>query len=86
MSLNGNSTNTFRGFIVKAHIPGNDWALVGRFIPQNMYQQTLPCDIHYGGGANEATVAHSNNALVDFQNMTFTWQAPSCCDGMVNFL
>ena len=86
MSLNGNRTNTFRGFIIKAHLPGDDWNLLGRFIPQNMYQQTLPCDLHGGGVSNEATVAHSNSALVDFQNMTFMWQAPSSSDGMVDFL
>ena len=80
--MSGSSTNTFRGFIVKAHVPGQNQMLLGQFTAQ-ANQQTLNCD--NAGVATTATIAHSNNAQMDFQNMTFTWQAPSGSDGVVDF-
>lgn len=82
VTLSGSSTNTFRGFIVKAHVPSQDQILLGQFIPQAS-QQTLDCDNM--GAANVATVAHSNSARTNFQSMTFTWRAPSGSDGTVDF-
>ena len=82
VTLSGSSTNTFRGFIVKAHVPGQDQMLLGQFIPQ-ANQRTLDCD--NVGAANAATVAHSNSARTNFQSMTFTWQAPSGADRTVDF-
>ncbi len=82
MTLSGSSTNRFRGFIVKAHVPGQDLMLLGQFIPQTS-QRTLDCDDV--GAANAATVAHSNSARTNFQSMTFTWRAPSGSDGTVDF-
>ena len=76
-------TNTFRGFLVIAHVPTQNQMLLGQFIPQNSNQQTLNCDAV--GASTQATVAHSNSARTDFQSMTFRWQAPSASDGTVDF-
>ena len=67
--------NTFRGYLVIAHVPGQNDTLLGQFMPQNANQQTLNCDAI---GANPvATVAHNNPARTDFQSMQFMWQAPA---------
>ena len=66
VTLSG-STNTFLGFIVKAHVPGQNQMLLGQFTPQAS-QQTLDCD--NVGAATTATVAHSNGARTQFSSMT----------------
>ena len=76
-------TETFRGFLVIAHAPGQNGMLLGRFIPRNSNQQTLDCDAV--GAATQATVTHSNSGLTQFSSMTFTWEAPAGADGMVDF-
>ena len=75
--------NTFRGFLVIAHVPGQNNMLLGQFMPQNNNQQTVQCDPTGANGM--ASIAHSNSARQDFQRMTFMWQAPTNADGMVNF-
>ena len=84
MSLVG-STATFRGFLVIAHVPGEDRMLLGTFTPQNGRQQILDCS--FTGASNEAqsTIAHNNSEQNNFQNMTFAWTAPSNEDGIVDF-
>ena len=81
MTLSGG--NTFLGFLVIAHVPGQNNMLLGAFSPQGSNQQTLDCDSV--GAANAATVAHSNSARTQCSSMTFTWQAPSGADGTVDF-
>ena len=78
-----NGTETFRGFLVIAHVPGQNGMLLGRFIPRNSNQQTLDCDAV--GAATQATVTHSNSGLTRFSSMTFTWEAPAGADGTVDF-
>ena len=77
-------TNTFRGFLVIAHVPGQNDMLLGQFMPQNSNQQTVDCD---AVGANSAaSIAHRNPApSQDFQRMDLIWQAPSGANGFVNF-
>ena len=75
--------NTFRGFLVIAHVPGQDNMLLGQFIPQNSQQQNVPCD---SIGANDmASIAHRNPSSENFMSQTFMWQAPDEDDGLVNF-
>ena len=75
--------NTFRGYMVIAHVPGQNDTLLGQFIPQNANQQTLNCD---AVGANPAaTIAHNNPGRTDFQSMQFMWQAPADANGTVDF-
>ena len=83
VTLSGSTSNTFLGFIVEAHVPGQNQMLLGQFIQQNSNQRILDCD--NVGAANAATVAHSNSALTNFPSMTFMWQAPSGSDGTVDF-
>ena len=79
------STATFRGFLVIAHVPGEDHMLLGSFTPQNGSQQTVNCS--FTGASNEvaSTIAHNNSAKLDFQSITTKWTAPSGKDGMVDF-
>ena len=77
------TADTFRGFLVIAHVPGHNQELLGRFIPQNSNQQTIACDEH--GINNESAIGHSNTVPVDFLNMELVWQAPSRDGGMVDF-
>ena len=79
------STATFRGFLVIAHIPGEDHMLLGSFTPQNESQQTLNCSFTGASNEMESTIAHHNPDKIDFQNMTMMWTAPSDEDGMVDF-
>ena len=73
----------FRGFLVIAHVPGQDQMLLGAFdVSQSgSTQQTLDCDSV--GANNAAAVGH--NPAQDFTSVDFMWQAPSDADGMVNF-
>ena len=76
-------TNTFLGFLVIAHVPGQNNMLLGVFTPQNANQQTLNCDDV--GAATAATVAHRNSGRTPFSTMTFMWQAPAGSAGTVDF-
>ena len=79
------STATFRGFLVIAHVPGEDRMLLGTFTPQNGSQQILDCSVTRASNEAQSTIAHNNSERNDFQNMTFSWTAPSNEDGMVDF-
>ena len=80
MTLNG-TRNVFRGFMLKAFsVYTND--LLGQFIPQNRHQRTIIC----GSTNDETYIGHRNSERMDFQNMTFLWQAPSSSDGVVDFM
>ena len=79
------STSTFRGFLVIAHVPGEDHMLLGSFTPQNKSQQTLNCSFTGASNEMESTITHNNSAKIDFQNITTKWKAPSGKDGMVDF-
>ena len=84
VTLNG-SAMTFRGFLVIAHVPGEDHILLGSFIPQNKSQQTLDCSITGASNERESTVGHNNSALVDFHSIILKWRAPAEQHGMVDF-
>ena len=79
------SKSMFRGFLVIAHVPGEDHMLLGTFTPQNKSQQTVNCS--FTGASNEmaSTIGHNNSAKIDFQSITTKWTAPSDKDGMVDF-
>ena len=78
--------NTFRGYMVIAHVPGQNDTLLGQFVPQNANQQTLDCsDVNGGGIGVNATIAHNNPQGTDFQSMQFVWQAPVEANGTVDF-
>lgn len=79
------STSTFRGFLVIAHVPGEDHMLLGSFTPQNGSQQTLNCSFTGASNEMESTLGHRNSAKIDFQSITTKWTAPSDKDGMVDF-
>ena len=79
------SNATFRGFLVIAHVPGEDHLLLGSFIPQNKSQQTLDCSVTGASSENESAVGHSNSDWLNFQSMTLKWKAPLDSDGTVNF-
>ena len=79
------SKSTFRGFLVIAHVPGEDHMLLGTFTPQNGSQQTLNCSFTGASTEMESTIAHNNSAKIDFQSITTKWKAPSGKDGMVDF-
>ena len=79
------SNSTFRGFLVIAHVPGEDHMLLGSFIPQNKSQQTLNCSFTRASNEMESTISHSNSAKIDFTSITTKWKAPSDKDGMVDF-
>ena len=79
------SKSTFRGFLVIAHVPGEDHMLLGTFTPQNGSQQTLNCSFTGASNEMESTIAHNNSAKIDFQSITTKWKAPSGKDGMVDF-
>ena len=79
------SEKTFRGFLVIAHVPGEDHFLLGSFIPQNGSQQILNCSVTGASSEMESTIAHNNSDLIDFKNITMKWKAPSDQDGMVDF-
>ena len=81
MTLSG--SETFTGFLVIAHVPGQNGMLLGTFTPQNSNQQTLDCDAV--GASTQATVTHSNSARTQFSSMTFSWIAPTGADGTVDF-
>ena len=76
---------TFRGFLVIAHVPGQNNALIGQFTPGNANQQTLDCASVLGVPNPTATIAHSNAARQNFVSQTMTWQAPADGDGTVDF-
>ena len=77
------TNNSFRGFLMVAHLPGHNTTLLGRFIPQNINQQTVACDEL--GVNNESAIGHSNPASADFQSQELMWQAPLQQDGVVDF-
>jgi hypothetical protein len=79
------SKSTFRGFLVIAHVPGEDHMLLGTFTPQNGSQQTLNCSFTGASNEMESTITHNNSAKIDFQSITTKWKAPSGKDGMVDF-
>ena len=81
--LRNTQSQTFRGFLVIAHVPGQNTMLLGQFLPQNSNQQTIDCDTV--GAATQATITHRNAASTDFSQMNFMWQAPSGANGTVNF-
>lgn len=78
---------TFRGFLVIAHVPGQNNALIGQFTPGNANQQTLDCGavLNVAPPNPTATIAHSNAGRQDFTSQTMTWQAPTGADGTVDF-
>ena len=84
VTVNG-TESTFRGFLVMAHVPGEDNMLLGSFTPQNKSQQTLNCS--FTGATNEmkSTIAHNNSDRIDFQSIAMKWTAPEDKDGMVDF-
>ena len=84
VTVNG-SKSTFRGFLVIAHVPGEDHMLLGSFTPQNGSQQTLNCSFTGASNEMESTITHNNSAKIDFQSITTKWKAPSGKDGMVDF-
>ena len=84
MSLTG-SDATFRGFLVIAHVPGEDHMLLGTFLPQNKSQQTLNCSFTGASNEMQSTIAHNNTKKIDFLRMTMMWKAPAEKDGMVDF-
>ena len=76
--------NTFRGYVVIAHVPGQNNTLLGQFVPQNASQQTYNCD---PVGVNAAAAITHNNPdpRIDFTSMQFMWQAPADANGTVDF-
>ena len=83
MILNG-TVNTFRGFLVIAHVPGDEDVLLGQFLPQDLHQLTLNCDPM--GVNNAAAIGHDNqDPRLDFQSVEMVWQAPSDANGVVHF-
>ena len=76
---------TFRGFLVIAHLPGQNNSVIGTFTPQNANQQTLNCDLAMANALG--TVGHSNAApnTVDFTSQEMIWQAPADSNGTVDF-
>lgn len=79
------STSTFNGFLVIAHVPGEDHMLLGSFTPQNGSQHTLNCSFTGASNEMESTIGHSNSAKIHFQSITTKWTAPTDKDGMVDF-
>ena len=77
------TNDSFRGFLVVAHLPGHNTTLLGRFVPQNINQQTVACDAL--GVNNQSAIGHSNPASADFQSQELVWQAPPHQDGVVDF-
>ena len=75
----------FRGFLVMAHVPGEDHMLLGSFIPQNERQQTLNCSFTGASNERESTIVHNNSELLNFQSMILKWRAPSSSNGLVDF-
>lgn len=67
-----------------AHAPGEEDVLLGRFLPQDLHQQTLNCDPV--GLNNEASIGHNNqDPRQNFQSVEMLWQAPSDSNGVVDF-
>ena len=79
------SNNTFHGFIVIAHVPGNDSMLLGTFTPLNGSQQTVDCSATGASNEKESSLGHKNTPRTDFHYITTKWTAPSDVDGMVDF-
>lgn len=82
VNLTGSASNQmFRGFLVIAHVPGQNDTIIGQFTPQSPKQQNLDCD---PVGANMGpTVGHTNRA--DVTTEVLSWTAPSGADGTVDF-
>ena len=76
---------SFIGFLVIAHVPGQNNMLLGTFTPQNGNQQNIQCDPSGASNLAQASVAHSNSGRTQFSSQTFMWQAPSSSDGTVDF-
>ena len=79
------SNGTFRGFIVIAHVPGEDRMLLGSFTPLSKTQQVLNCSATGASNEMQSTIGHHNSDRIDFRNITTKWTAPSDKDGMVDF-
>ena len=78
-----NAITTFRGFLIIAHIPGQNSSIIGTFFPMNGNQQLLDCS---NNGANPSgTIGHSNPNRIDFSSQQMIWQAPAGANGTVDF-
>lgn len=76
---------TFRGFLVVAHMPGENNTLIGEFTPGNANQQLLNCSEILNVSNSMAMITHNNGGRLNFASQTMTWQAPADADGTVDF-
>ena len=72
----------FRGFLVIAHVPGQNMMLLGQFSSAQANHQILDCDIAMGVNS-QAAIGHSGR--INAPSTTFMWTAPNGPDGMVDF-
>ena len=76
------SGQTFQGFLVIGHVPGERLMVLGTFATDGANQQVIEeCDTV---GANmQAAIGHSGR--VGAASTSFSWTAPSDADGTVDF-
>ena len=66
------------------YIPGKEDVLLGQFLPQDLHQTTLNCDLM--GVNNAAAIGHNNqDPTLEFESVEMVWQAPSDANGVVDF-